>query len=92
VERAYKGKVYDRVDKEGPPQTERMPGPMAKVRVGGGVTRNMGDYESVRCHVEIEMPCVPEWDSVNEMYAELSNYVYDRLADEVALATGIPRE
>lgn len=90
VEKLYKGRVYDHHDKSSQePQVERMDRPMAKVRVGGGVTKNMGDYESVRVHVEIEMPCEPTWEAVNELYPELSEYVDGRLRDEIALATGV---
>lgn len=32
----------------------------ARVRIGGGITRNLGDYNSARVDVMIELPCLPE--------------------------------
>lgn len=32
----------------------------ARVRIGGGITRNLGDYNSARVEVMIELPCLPE--------------------------------
>lgn len=34
--------------------------PPARVRIGGGLTRNLGDYNSARVDVMIELPCLPE--------------------------------
>ena len=35
-------------------------GPHAKVRFGLGFTKNLGNFESLRIDVGIEMPCYPE--------------------------------
>jgi hypothetical protein len=32
----------------------------ARVRVGGSVTRNLGDFNSARVEVMMELPCLPE--------------------------------
>lgn len=32
----------------------------ARVRIGGSVTRNLGDYNSARVEVMMELPCLPE--------------------------------
>ena len=54
----------------------------AYVRVGAGVTKNMGDYESLRVDVSITMPCYPE--HVDELYPILADKVADRLSEEVS--------
>ena len=59
---------------------------VAKVRVGGSVTKNMGDYNSVRVSVEIEMPCAPDRDSVDAMYVMLSEDVEAKIDEEINVA------
>lgn len=44
----------------------------AKVRVAAGVTRNVGDFNSVRVDVSIEMPCYPEMSEIRRVYSLLS--------------------
>lgn len=53
----------------------------AYVRVNAGVTRNLGDYESLRVDVSISKPCYPE--HIDKTFTELSDEVSDKLADEV---------
>lgn len=62
----------------------------AKVRVGGSVTQNLGDYNSARVEVSIEMPCLPEQSEVERVYASVSTLVDTMLRRELALATGQP--
>jgi hypothetical protein len=45
----------------------------AFVRVSHGVTKNIGDYESLRIDVAVTMPCYKE--KVEEVSAELGNYI-----------------
>lgn len=58
----------------------------ARVRVEASVTKNMGNYESIRVGVMVEMPCAPEEKAVNKMYSYLSQRVYDMTCEEVELA------
>jgi len=87
IERANRGRVYDTQEKQADPITYSAATP-ARVRVGDGVTRNMGDYESVRVHVEIEMACENTVDAAHALYEECSKFVDERIALELAIATG----
>lgn len=58
----------------------------ARVRVEASVTKNMGNYESIRVGVMVEMPCAPNEKDVTRMYKYLSQRVYDMTAEEVDLA------
>jgi len=57
-------------------------GPVARVRRGYGLTLNIGDYESARVDVSIEVPCYPEDVEAADDWA--SNFVEKRIEDEVA--------
>lgn len=56
-------------------------GPTAMVRFSGGSTINMGNYESVKIEVGIEMPCYPE--EFAEMFATVRATVEAKLREEV---------
>lgn len=61
----------------------------ARVRVGGTITQNLGDYNSTRVEVAIEMPCLPEESEVQRVYESLSAKVDEMLRRELQLATGV---
>lgn len=76
-------------------ETIRVPafeGPVGRVRVEGSVTRNMGDYNSVRVSVAVEMPCYPTEAEVDACYAWCSTKVDAKIADELRLATTVPEQ
>lgn len=54
----------------------------AYVRVSAGVTKNTGDYESLRVDVAVTCPCYKE--EVDDTVDRLSEYVADRLDREIA--------
>lgn len=54
----------------------------AKVRVGAGLTISMGQFESLRVDVVIEMPCMPNEAAINETYELVSELVSDKLTEE----------
>lgn len=58
----------------------------AYVQVGGGITKNMGDFNSIRVDVKVTMPCLPTDDKVREVYKELSDTVDELLTEELELA------
>ena len=60
----------------------------AYVRVTGGATHNMGNYESVRVSVSVEMPCDPNEDAVRNTYQQLSQWVDSMIQQETDLALG----
>ena len=62
----------------------------ARVRVEGGVTRNMGDYNSIKVGVIIEYPCYPEESEVRRTYRIVSNLVDELIGSELAQASGQP--
>lgn len=47
----------------------------ARVRVSGGLTLNMGDYNSARIDVEVSLPCLPERSEIERAYVEASGIV-----------------
>ena len=51
------------------------------VRIGAGVTKNMGDYESLRVDVSISMPCYRE--DMDKTFDKVAEDVAKRLSDEV---------
>jgi hypothetical protein len=61
----------------------------ARVRVSGSVTRNLGDYNSAKVEVSIDMPCLPEATEVNRVYRLVSQMVDDTVRRELAVATGV---
>jgi len=54
----------------------------AKVRVGLGLTLNMGNYESARVDVEVTVPCYAE--EVDSAYEWGRNWASKRVASEKA--------
>lgn len=52
----------------------------AKVRLGYGLTINMGNYESARVEVSIEVPCYAE--EVDAAYAYAEEWVTRRIESE----------
>lgn len=67
-------------------------GPVGAVRVEGSVTRNVGDYNSVRVAVMVEMPCYPTDAEAERTYAWCSSMVEQKLRQELELALGPPAQ
>ncbi len=59
---------------------------VGRVRVGGSVTRNMGDYNSVRVEVSFELPCLPELSEANRVYDIASKFVDGKIKKELDCA------
>lgn len=53
----------------------------AYVRVSTGATKNLGDYESLRVDVSVEVPCYAE--EVDQVLEDTAIYVSRRLEEEV---------
>lgn len=60
----------------------------AWVRVEGSVTRNMGDFNSVRVAVMLEVPCLPVEEDLDRTYQWASTFVEDKLQSELRVAVG----
>lgn len=58
----------------------------AHVEVVGSITRNMGNYNSVRIEVKLCMPSLPEMSEVDRVYSMASSWVEDKLNQELAQA------
>lgn len=62
--------------------------PVARVRVGGSLTRNLGDYNSARVEASVELPCYPTKDEVERVYHICSDMVDDFIRREMQNVTG----
>lgn len=62
-------------------------GPTGRIRVEGSITRNLGDYNSVRVSVMVELPVYPEDSELRRAHAFASDLVDDLIAHELQLAT-----
>lgn len=56
---------------------------LCKVTYKLGMTINIGNYESVRCDVGVEIPCAD--DQVDEAYTLIQEWVDDKLAEQVKM-------
>lgn len=73
------------------PSAEDVPHP-AYVTVRGGVTVNMGNFNSVKCEVAISMPCAPNAEACEQTYADCSAFVEEKLLKERDAAMGVDPE
>jgi hypothetical protein len=62
--------------------------PQAFVTVEGGVTKNLGDYNSAKISISITMPCDPTLEATREMYGKLSDLVDELMEEEYAKVIG----
>ena len=69
-------------------------GPFCRVRVGGSITKNMGDFNSVRVEVVAEMPCLSFVEDIDKLYRNISRWVDQKLNRELVIAEGgeVPEE
>lgn len=49
--------------------------PMANVGVSIGLTRNLGNYESIKFTVSLYLPCINTPEEVNQAYEEAKGWV-----------------
>src|SRR5690625_88214 len=45
------------------------------VKIGAGITKNVGDYNFIRVDVSISMPCEPNQEGYDEAYEETTKLV-----------------
>ncbi len=69
-------------------QVPKFEGPVAFVRVEGSVTRNMGDYNSVRVAVMVELPCYPTVSDIDRAHSWCSSKVDQKIQHELHVAVG----
>lgn len=63
--------------------------PVGYVNVDGGITKNMGDYNSVRVRVSISLPCYPEDTEIRRAYQHASTLIDELLPAELDKACGV---
>lgn len=71
---------------EEPTKTVRVPvfsTEPARVRVEGSVTKNLGDYNSARVAVCIELPCYPEDSEIRRAYNYASQLLDELLPEQL---------
>ena len=56
----------------------------AKVSIGAGITKNLGNYESARVDVRIEMPALPEETEIARVASMVSEWVDEILGEKVS--------
>lgn len=56
------------------------------VRVGGSVTKNLGDFNSARVEVTLELPCLPEITEMRRVAELLSTQLDELIPNELAKA------
>lgn len=78
----HKGEEYDARAKEEVVLVHDFKGPVARVRRGYGLTMNLGNYESARFDVILELPCYPEDIDAADEFAK--QWVEKRCEAEVA--------
>ncbi len=66
---------------------------VARVRAAGGITKNMGNFESLRIDVSIELPCVAEASSVEAAFSYGKKWVSDKVNEMIreAVANTTPQ-
>lgn len=60
---------------------------VAIVNVNAGLTKNLGNYESIRVGVSITKPCAPDDVSIEATYQECSAWAEEKLVEELEKAT-----
>jgi hypothetical protein len=78
----HKGEEYDSTSKEETVLVHDFKGPVARVRRGYGLTMNLGNYESARFDVVLEVPCYVEDIDAADEFAK--KWVEKRCEAEVA--------
>ena len=63
-------------------------GPVGYVRVGGSVTKNLGDYNSARVEVSVSLPTYPTPQEIERTYRFGSQLVDQYVSRELDIATG----
>jgi hypothetical protein len=58
----------------------------ARVRVTGSITKNLGDYNSARVEVAVEMPCQPHDEDIRETHTYISNLLDELIPQELEKA------
>lgn len=55
----------------------------ARLRVSGGITRSIGDYNFVKVEVSLELPVLPEVSELERVYGIATKWVAERVEREL---------
>jgi hypothetical protein len=83
VHRTMYGSEKHRLEKVKVP---KFTGPVGMVEVGGSITRNLGDFNSVRVEVKISVPAYPEASEIDRAKLFAATQVDKFLQEELATA------
>lgn len=61
-------------------------GPVAYVKVGGAITKNLGNYNSIKTEVSVMLPAYPTQEEITRVADIASDLVHNILYDEVVNA------
>jgi hypothetical protein len=64
-------------------QVPKFEGPVANIEVGGGLTLNIGNFQSVRIDVRCQLPCYPILEDMNNCYNVAKNFVEEKIKASV---------
>lgn len=82
VTHRHRGRIVSEEDEE-ESEPVRIEGDVARVGVGGSITENTGDYNSVQVRVWIERPCRDDDRELERTYKKISDKVDDWLGREL---------
>ena len=75
-------KEYSSVENTETEAVPDLPAHPAYVEVNAGLTKNVGNYESVRCGVSVSVPCHPRVKAIRIAHSKVSNLVSELLEIE----------
>ena len=70
------------------PDGQRITQDAAQVSISGGLTRNQGDFNSIRVDVGVTLPCAATSEGVQQARDMAGRLVDQFIAEELDLATG----
>jgi hypothetical protein len=56
---------------------------VARLKVHGSITRNLGNFNSVRVECGLELPSLPEMSEIDRVYGICSKFVEDKIEAEL---------
>lgn len=69
-------------------QVPKFVGEVARIRVEGGITKNMGDFNSARVSVSVDLPCYPEMSEITRVGTLAARMVHERINKEYEAIKG----
>lgn len=87
VEYKRSGVVYNTIEQEYPLVFDNIPEHPSRVGVSGGVTKNLGNFESARMDVTLERPCGNSAEAEEQAFLYTSQWVQEHLIRLIEDAT-----